>query len=161
MYALEVRLEYERHRIEKKRDIEDGIPHREDLPCHRHRDEVTESDRRSGDHREVESIEVALSDRISSFEIVDEKCPDDPAHDEYDPDDDELAVVDMEHICRYEYSQDYMDRKREININLTCHRIYKLSEYIHTVHMSYWIENVSIFSSEKFDKIICSRNISR
>ena len=98
MYALEVRLEYERHCIEKEWNIEYRIPHSDDLPCHRHRDEISESDRRSGDHREVESIEVALSDRISSFEIVDEKCPDDPAHDEYDPDDDELAMVDMEHI---------------------------------------------------------------
>ena len=93
----EIRLEDDIHRIEKEWDIEDRITHRENLTADRHRDKVTESDRCCRDDREVERIEVALPDRISMFQVVDEDCSYDPASEKDETDLDILAVVDMEH----------------------------------------------------------------
>jgi hypothetical protein len=75
-YLIESRLEYERHRIEKKWDIEDRISHREDFPSYSMWDEVAESDRGSRDDSEVERIKITPS--LSSLEVVYEKCPNDP-----------------------------------------------------------------------------------
>ena len=57
-YFLEIRLKNEGHRIEKEGDIEYSISHRENFSSRTVRNEITESDRRRRDHREVESIEI-------------------------------------------------------------------------------------------------------
>jgi hypothetical protein len=95
--TLEIQLEEERHRIEEEWHIEDGIPHSEPLPCHCHRHEISESYSSRRDDGKVERIEVALADRISLLEPVDEKGPQYPAQDKNYSYDDESFVVDMEH----------------------------------------------------------------
>ncbi len=99
-YFLEIRLKNEGHRIEKEGDIEYSISHRENFSSRTVRDEITESDRRRRDHREVESIEIWPV--LCWLKWVNEKCSEKPAREEYDGNDDELSVVDMEH-SRYSY----------------------------------------------------------
>lgn len=91
-----IRLEDDIHRVEKKRDIENSISHREDLPCYRMWYQVPESDRRRRDHSEVKCIKIWPS--LSRLKPMNQKSPDKPTHDEYESDDEELAVVDMEHM---------------------------------------------------------------
>ena len=95
--TLEIHLEDEGHGIEKEWYIEDRIGHSDDLSCHCHRHEVTESYRRCRDHGKVEGIEVALSYRISLLEGVHEECSDEPTREKYDTDNDEFPMVDMKH----------------------------------------------------------------
>lgn len=95
--ALEICLEHESHRIEEKWHIEYSISHRDYLPCHRHRNQVPESNRRGCDDREVKGIEIVLSYRISLLESVNEKGSDEPREEKDDSDDDEFAVVEVEH----------------------------------------------------------------
>jgi hypothetical protein len=94
---LEARLEEYIHHIEKERNIEYRISHREDLACCCIWYEITKSYRRCRDDSEVESIEVALSDGMSCFEIMNQKCANSPARDEYDTYCDEFLVMDMDH----------------------------------------------------------------
>ncbi len=64
------------HDREKERDEDDRIDHRKELACCGDRSEVSESYRRRRDDREVESIKITPS--LSSLEVVDEYCPDQP-----------------------------------------------------------------------------------
>ncbi len=75
---FESSFKYQRHRVEKKRDIEDRIRHCENLPCHRQCLKMTCPDGCSYHHCIVERIEVWPT--LCSFKPMDEKCSNEPTH---------------------------------------------------------------------------------
>lgn len=93
--AFEVWLEYDIHRVEKQWYIEDCISHSENLPCYGHRHEVTESDRCSGDNREIECIKIAHTNWESCLKSMDQNRSNEPWDKEYYSNIDELFVVNM------------------------------------------------------------------
>ena len=117
---IEFELEYKSHRIEKEWHIEDCIGHRDDLPCYRHRDEVTESDGRGRDDGEVESIEITLTDRISVLESVYEKGSDDPTSEKNESYLKESSVVNMEHILEKRYRYYSRQSRRVLIESINC-----------------------------------------
>lgn len=102
-YPVKSGLKQYIHRIEKERHVEYRIEHRHDLACDRHRNQITEPDRRCRDDREVESIEIVLTNRMPCLEPMDQKCPNNPRRYKYEGYRDELAMVDMEsHNVKWE-----------------------------------------------------------
>jgi len=92
--TLEVILEHERHRIEKKRYIEYCVHHREYFSCHRVRYEIPESDRRRRDNCEIKRIEIAPA--LSLFEPMYQNSSDEPTDKKNNSDNDEFLMNDME-----------------------------------------------------------------
>lgn len=88
VYLPEIDLEDKGHRVEKKRDIEYCIDHRDNLTTNTMGGEITESDCCCRDHIEVESIEIWPV--LSLLKSMDEERPRDPSNQEYDSDDREF-----------------------------------------------------------------------
>lgn len=94
---LKIDLEDKRHRIEKKRDIKYRIRHRENLPCDRVWDEISETDRRRRNHGKVKCIKITPA--LSPLKVMYEECSEEPTCEKYHSDEDKFFMmeVDIEH----------------------------------------------------------------
>lgn len=102
-HSLKRWLEEDSHDIEKEWYIENSVSHSEPFSCHCERNKISESDRCRCDDSKIKGIEVALSDRMSRFEPVYEKCSDEPTQEKYDTDNEKFLMVDVEHRERNKY----------------------------------------------------------
>lgn len=85
------------HRIEKKWYVEYRIQHSDDLPCYSHRDEITKADSCRCYYREIESIKIAFTYRMSLLKLVHENSTDKPTREEYESDNYKFAMMYMKH----------------------------------------------------------------
>lgn len=78
--SLVVCLEYDIHCIEKKRNIEYGISHSQDLSRHSHRNKIAKSDCGRCNNSKIKSIEIICSNRKSRFKSMNKECSKKPGY---------------------------------------------------------------------------------
>lgn len=119
--SLKIVLEYERHGIEKERNIEYGISHGQYLPSSSKWDKIAKSNRSCCNDCKVKSIEIAVSDRMPCFKVHNEKTSIYPRYEESKSYDNKFLMDNMEWRHTKKYFSYYRETFKETSeFSLVC-----------------------------------------